>query len=245
MLKLKKFLLLLSCIAMHSCGSDDAAEPVVETKGPISGIVNLYSSQGLPTANSEMTINIIGTNYSLETNEQGEYYFPSVPFGTYTLEFIKEGFGTFYKEVEHDKGFRQNGTELVTLSLGRISNTAIYETIPSLDNGDIKILIVTSPVGTPTSPVYVSVFFHDEVTISNTENSGARGPYTFSSGSTSNTITISATQIAEMGFSSGDHLYFRVYGDSFHSNSYTDENNNVVHPNVKNPGSTTMSFVLP
>ena len=245
MLNLKKSFILISFIAFISCGSDEATEPVIETKGPIHGIVNLYSSQGLPTANSDMTINLVGTAYSLETNEQGEYYFPSIPFGNYTLEFIKEGFGTFYKEIEHDKGFRQNGTELVTLSLGRISNTAIYETIPSLDNGDIKILIVTSPVGTPTSPVYVSVFFHDEVSISNTENSGARGPYTFSSGSTSNTITISATQLSELGFTSGDHVYFRVYGDSFHSNSYTDENGSVVHPNGKTPGSTTMSFVLP
>ncbi len=241
----KKIFSLLALLILFSCGKSDDEGPIeVETNGPISGEVNLFSSQGLATSFEDMTVSIEGTNFSINTNTQGAFNFPSVPFGNYRLMFEKTGFGTYYQTVEHDKGFSQNGTHLITLSLGKISNTAIYEAIPRLEGGDIQIRVVTNPVGRATSPVYVTVFFDSEVTVSNIENEGIRGPFIFNTGNTANILTITANQLSEMGFTSGDHVYFRAYGDSFHTNKY-DGAMGTVHPNTRAPGSTTMSFVLP
>lgn len=238
-------LLLLAILLISSCGSDDGGtDPVVETSGPISGSVNLFDSRGLAVQYDQMTVSIVGTELTAQTNGQGAFNFPSVPFGDYVLAFTKDNFGTHMREVEHDKGFSQNGTNLITISLGQISQTDIYETIPQKDGGNINLRVVTTPVGTATSPVYVSVFFSSEISVSNSENQGVIGPVRFFSGNSANTITITASQLSEMGFNSGDNVYFKVYGDSFHTNEY-ESDNGTVHPNVKTPGSGIMSVVLP
>ncbi|MEC7753382.1 MAG: carboxypeptidase-like regulatory domain-containing protein [Bacteroidota bacterium] len=242
---LKSLLLVLMLALTWACDSGDDSGPVEpETKGPISGEVNLYNSQGVPTAYEDMTVTIVGTSMNTKTNNRGKFNFSSVDFGEYQLEFKKEGFGTFYKTVEHNKGFSVNGTVLTTLSLGRISNTAIYDAIPSQENGDIKVRVTTIPVGTSTDPVYVTFFFDSEVTVSNTENEGIKGPIAFFSGQGTNEVTITASELASMGFTSGETVYFRVYGDSFHTNAYVGAAG-TVHPNAKTPGSSTMSVVLP
>lgn len=245
---MKRFFSLFAAIALLitlGCSSDDAPPiPENETKGPISGTVNLYDSKGIAVINENMIVSIMGTNLKAETNAQGFYNFPSVDFGNYVLEFKKEGFGTFQKEVEHNTGFTQNGTQILTLSLGKISETNIYETIPEQENGDIKIRIVTNPVGTASNPVYVSIFFHTENSISNTVNAGAKGSVGFFSGNSGNIVTITADELSEMGFTTGDEVFIKVYGDSYHTNEYEGESGGRIHPNAKQPGSSIMSLVL-
>lgn len=227
------------------CDSDDAPpSPGDETKGPISGTVDLFDSKGLDVINENMTVSIVGTSFTTKTDAQGFYNFPSVGFGDYVLEYKKEGFGTFLKEVEHKTGFAQNGTQILTLSLGKISETNIYETIPEQENGDIKIRIVTTPVGTASNPVYVSIFFHTENLISNTVNVGAKGSIGFFSGNSGNIVTITAKELSEMGFNTGDEVFIRVYGDSYHTNEYEGESGGRIHPNARQPGSSIMSLVL-
>lgn len=235
------FLLLLFTL---NCGGDDPIEPLPEeTAGPISGSVSLFSSRGLPELNEGMTVSIEGTNLSTVTDRQGNYNFPSVPFGNYELKFEKEGFGTFFKPVEHDKGFREFGTRLIDISLGMKSSTAIYELLARLNQGAIETRVVTAPIGTGISPVYVTYFFGDDVDVSNSVNQGVVGPLTFSEGTAGNIVNFSKERLAEMGFETGETVYIRVYGDSFHTNFYQGPEG-TVHPNVKEPGSGISSFVL-
>lgn len=245
MKQLLSFLSIIIVFSVLSCGSDGSnTDPQVETKGPISGTVNLFDSRGLAVLYENMDVTIVGTNFTTKTDANGFYNFPSVPFGDYTLEFAKEDFGTFLKKVEHNTGFSQNGTQLITLSLGKISETNIYETISSQENGDIKIRVVTTPVGTATSPVYVSIFFYTENSVSNTINVGAKGSIGFFSGNAGNIVTITAEELSDMGFNTGDQVFFKVYGDSYFTNEYEGENGEFIHPNVKQPGSSILSLTL-
>lgn len=245
---MKRLFSLLAPIAFLitlGCGSDDTPpDSEDETKGPISGTVNLFDSKGLAVVYENMEVSIVGTNFKAETNAQGFYNFPSVDFGDYVLEYKKQGFGTYYRNVEHKTGFSQNGTQIITISLGKISETNIYETIPEQEDGNIKVRIVTTPVGTASNPVYVSIFFHTENSISNTVNVGAKGTIGFFSGNAGNIVTITAEELSEMGFNTGDEVFIRVYGDSYHTNEYEGENGENIHPNAKQPGSSIMSLVL-
>ena len=227
---------------LTGCESDNPIEPINETSGPISGTVNLFTSAGITAQFNDMTVNIVGTDYTAITNTEGYYNFPSVPFGDYRLEFIKENYGTYYEDVTHNKGFSQFGTQVITLSLGEISKTSIYETIEKIENGDLLIRIVTIPIGTVTNPTYVTIFFGSNVDVSNFNNQAVFGPLTFNSGNAGNVVTIPAEKLANMGFEVGDAVYFIVYGDSYHTNTYQSDSG-LAHPNVSVPGSSIMSFV--
>lgn len=236
-------MIIFMALAMLSCSSDNAPQPPFnETSGPISGTVNLFTNDGIPTQFNDMAISIVGTNFTATTDSEGDYNFPSVPFGDYTLVFEKENFGTFQKEVSHNKGFSQNGTQILTLSLGEISRTSVTETVEKIEDGNLLIRIVTVPTGNATKPVYVTIFFAPTVDVSNRTNQGVFGPLTFLSGNSGNIVTITGEQLSEMGFEIGDAVYFRVYGDSFHTNAY-ESDGNTIHPNVREPGSSIMSFV--
>ncbi len=237
-------LILLLSLFVFACGTDEPQGPLeTETSGPISGSVSLFTAKGLADLKNGMTVSIEGTTLATVTDINGIYNFPSVPFGNYDLKFEKEGYGTFFKPVEHDKGFREFGTQLIDISLGQKSETAIYELLARLNNGDIETRVVTAPIGTGTSPVYVTFFFADDVDVSNSNNQGVIGPLSFSEGTTGNIVNFSKERLADMGFETGETIYIRVYGDSFHTNFYQGPEG-IVHPNVKEPGSGISSFVL-
>ena len=79
-----------------SCSSDDDS-PAAATKANISGSVNLYNESTNLVDLSNMTVSVLGTMplISAVTDAEGKFVLSNVPFGTYTLEYTKNGYGTY------------------------------------------------------------------------------------------------------------------------------------------------------
>jgi len=85
---------------LFSCSSNDN-EPILPTKAAISGSVILYDEGTTLLDKSNMNVKIVGTSPLIQTttNAEGKFTLPEVPFGTYTLEYSKTGFGSYKKLV--------------------------------------------------------------------------------------------------------------------------------------------------
>jgi hypothetical protein len=81
-----------------SCSSNDDS-PAAATRANISGSVNLYNESTNLVDLSNMTVSVLGTMplNSAVTDAQGKFVLSNVPFGTYTLEYTKNGYGTYKK----------------------------------------------------------------------------------------------------------------------------------------------------
>lgn len=85
-------------VLLFSCSNNDN-EPTTPTKAAISGSVILYDEGTTLLDKSNMNVKVVGTTPLIQTttNAEGKFTLPEVPFGTYTLEYSKTGFGTFKK----------------------------------------------------------------------------------------------------------------------------------------------------
>jgi len=245
---LKALLLTLLFVVTISCSDDDLGTPVEESgSGAIQGVVVLHDQFGIPVANEDMTISITGETYTATTAANGSYVLTSVPLGTYELVYEKEGFGTFKTEVEHSRSFERGSTTLLTYYLGEKSTTFIGGNgSAAFDNGNLVIDASTLPAGSATNPVYLSTFFSKEDNVSNQVNIGLIGPVRYISGSTNVEVEITAAELANLGFTSGETIYFRIYGDSFQTNAYQGEDGKI-HPNANTTSnaSVSSSIVMP
>ena len=89
---------LLFMLIMASCSSSDDS-PAPSTQANISGSVNLYDESTTLVDKSNMTVRVLGTTPVITalTDADGKFVLTNVPFGTYTLEYEKTGYGTYQK----------------------------------------------------------------------------------------------------------------------------------------------------
>ena len=59
-------------------------------------------------------------------------------------------------------------------------------------------------------------------------------------------LEIAIAQVQDLGFTSGETVHFKIYGDSFQTNAYEGDNG-TVHPNANDRANQFVSgsFVLP
>ncbi|WP_298315988.1 carboxypeptidase-like regulatory domain-containing protein [uncultured Aquimarina sp.] len=241
----KRFILLfvLSLVLLTSCSSDD--NTVLVPSADIIGTVELYDDDQNIIDNTGMTVSLEGTSplITATTDLNGNYSLKNIPFGTYTLVYEKEGFGTYKRfDVEHtDVGEFTLIPE--QLKLGQISNSIITENTVVV-NGNFIILTVTRPETEDLLVKRLRIFYHNSEDVSNeiyTEFSPIVG-------TTSNpaNLTFSIAFFTNLGFEPGDTLWFKVYGDNFYSNSYIDPDLGVtVFPNVNPITADAVSIVIP
>ena len=235
---------LIILLGISSCSKDEDPTPVPITKANITGSVNLYDEGTTQIDNSNMTVKVEGTTpaISATTDANGDFTLSDVPFGTYTILYEKSGFGTFKKfDIEH----KNNATAILnTPSIGEISTTQITNLEANVSGNDIIISVTTNPAGSNGNTRYVRYFLSTDSNVSS-EN------YTyFSPGLVSQInpkeITLSNNDLTSAGFSTGETVFVKVYGDSFWSNEYNDPDlGRNVFPNLNMTSTNSVSFIVP
>lgn len=235
---------LIILLGISSCSKDEDQTPDPITKANITGSVNLYDEGTTQIDNSNMTVKVEGTTpaISATTDANGDFTLSDVPFGTYTILYEKSGFGTFKKfDIEHEN----NATAILnTPSIGEISTTQITNLEANVSGNDIIISVTTNPAGSNGNTRYVRYFLSTDSNVSS-EN------YTyFSPGLVSQInpkeITLSNNDLTSAGFSTGETVFVKVYGDSFWSNEYNDSDlGRNVFPNLNMTSTNSVSFIVP
>ncbi len=234
---------LIIILGISSCSKDDApTEPI--TKANITGSVNLYDEGTTKVDNSNMTITIEGSSpiIAATTDTNGNFTLSNVPFGTYNIRYEKTGFGTFKKfGIEH----KNNATAILnTPSIGKNATTQITKVEAKISGINVVLSVTTNPAGSNGNSRYVRYFLSSNANVSNENYSY------FSSGLVSQInpkeITLLNRDLINLGFSSGQTIYVRIYGDSFWSNEYEDPTlNRKIFPNLNANTTNAVSFIIP
>ena len=228
-----------------SCSSNDD-EPAAATKANISGSVNLYNESTDPVDKSNMTVSVLGTMpmISAVTNTEGRFVLSNVPFGTYTLEYTKNGYGT-YKKFGVVHGSNGQATALTAIpSLGQVSTTSITGLTASASANQVVLSISTNPVGSAANRRYIRYFLSTNQSVSATNYSYYSPVFISQINPFEKTILV--TELISAGFTSGQQVYVRAYGDSFWDNAYdSPEFNRRIFPNLNATTVPAASFIVP
>lgn len=235
---------LVILLGFTSCNKDEDTTPEPVTKANIIGSVNLYDEGVIQIDNSKLIVKVEGTELSATTDTDGDFTLSDVPFGTYTLIYEKSGFGTFKNyDIEHTN--TSSSTIITeTPSLGEISTTQITALESSVNGNDIQVSITTNPAGNNSNTRYVRYFLSTNSNVSN-ENYAY-----YSSGLVSQInpliINLSHDDLISAGFSSGQTVYVKAYGDSYWSNEYDDPAlGRKVFPNLNMISANSASLIVP
>ncbi|MQP53573.1 MULTISPECIES: carboxypeptidase-like regulatory domain-containing protein [unclassified Flavobacterium] len=238
-----KILMFILAIATVSCSSDDSNNDPI-TKANITGSVNLYDEGTTLLDESNMLVKVVGTNPLITalTNSNGQFVLEDVPFGTYTIEYEKAQYGVFKKFNFSHQGNANAITEIP--SLGKTSSTEITDLLVNIVNGQVVFSITTSPAGNNSNRRYVRYFLSTSATVSNSNY--MYHSLTFISQINPYQSTLTQTELINAGFTSGQTVYVKAYGESYWSNEYLDVNlNKKVFPNLNTVSANAVSFVVP
>jgi len=241
-MKSKNLIFLLIIISLVACKKE---EDTVTTSS-ISGKVKLYDDGNSNLDNIDMTVTVEGTTplLSAKTDQNGDYSIQNVPFGSYTLQFNKTGYGT-YKIF--NAALTSTGGPLViseTISLGQISTTAfINKFVINVLESSVEFKGTVDPSGTAEIPRYLRLFYSINENVSSDNYSFYSDQYLVSEALFQ--IIVTKEELNNMGFASGTTVYLKVYGDSYWSNSYEDPSSgNMMFPNL-NSSTVYGSFIVP
>ncbi len=237
---------LLVLLGLTSCDKGEDSNPEPATNGNIIGSVNLYDEGTTQIDNSNMLVIVEGITpvISAITDANGGFTLSDVPFGTYTLAYEKSGFGTFKKfDVDHTN--MGSPTIIAEIpSLGQVSTTQITNLVASANGSNVTFSITTNPAGSNGNTRYVRYFLSTDSNVSN-ENYTYYSPGLISQINPYQ-ITLSQNDLTSAGFSSGQTVFVKVYGDSFWSNEYDDlDLERKVFPNLNMASANAISFVVP
>jgi hypothetical protein len=228
-----------------SCSSNDDS-PAAATRANISGSVNLYNESTNQVDNSNMTVSVLGTMplISAVTDAEGKFVLSNVPFGTYTFEYTKNGYGT-YKKFGVVHGTNGQATALTaTPSLGQVSTTSITGITASASANQVVLSISTNPGGSAANRRYIRYFLSTSQSVSATNYSYYSPVFTSQINPFEKTIL--ATELISAGFTSGQQVYVRAYGDSFWDNAYdSSEFNRRIFPNLNANTVPAATFIVP
>ncbi|GMQ23661.1 hypothetical protein Aoki45_03430 [Algoriphagus sp. oki45] len=240
-MQIRVLILFLSSLVLGACGSTNTDPDSLPTSGTISGSVFLFdeSSTNLNPSGMRITIENLSPTRSSLTDNEGKFSIPDVPFGTYTLVFEKEGYGTFKKtEVKHESSL----TPITDIpSLGQLSTTSVTEITAQVTGTAIETFSTTSPEANNSNRRYIRYFFSDSPDVSYTNYKGFSLVYVVQD--TPYYRVFTPVELNQIGIAPTGTIYIRAYGDSFLSNTYVDpQTQKTIFPNI-NPNSTGVASV--
>jgi hypothetical protein len=243
MKKIVELVIIISIIVIASCKDDDV-EPDYGTKAKLSGSVELFDEGNTKLSSDSMIVSILGSNpLILDTTDiNGNFAFKDVKYGTYSISYSKNGYGTFtLNHVYHQKG----DTEIENISqLGQFSTTKVTLLTSNVSGSSITISATTNPIGNTSKPRYIRFFFYTSDDVSNIHFSAysnvvtaANSPYNY---------RVNLHKLIDQGFKSGDIIWVKAYGDALHSNDYIDLiSGKHIFPNLNLHSAAAVSFIMP
>ncbi|MCA6498025.1 MAG: carboxypeptidase regulatory-like domain-containing protein [Chitinophagaceae bacterium] len=258
-------ILLLACNKnsnQHSITVPDVIQ-AEKRRGNISGGIQLYDMDGKAIADaSGATITIAQSNVSTQTNSTGKWTLDSIPFGTYDLAISKPGFGTsritglYHAAINHattNVGSNRYLSMISTISITKVVVRKLSESAP-----EIAALIASGLIkedGILFNPVFVNssaddkavrFFFSTSPDVSST-NFMVTEKQRFSGKETgSENDNFKLSWWIDNGFTPGQTIYLKAYGDARISDDYEDAVSGLtIFPSLSGNGSPVVSFVLP
>ena len=243
MRKIGILIILLASISIWSCDKNDTPEPT-GTEGELSGSVKLFDEGTQELSSDSMIVSIYGSNplISDTTDVNGKYSFSKLKYGTYTLSFTKANYGIYLLNNVYHKQEHTNVQQ--SPSLGQRSSTHI-SAISSKDTlGSIFIFITTDPAGTSSNPKYFRVFFHTNDMVSYSDFTAFSKVLTAKKNPIEYRLNPHALE--DMGFVSGQEVWYKVYGESYYSNAHIEPlKGKHIFPNLNLISAAANSFIVP
>ena len=240
-LRLALSLLVLGAIgtSLINCKSDDPEPSVANVIGSVTLYddgVNLLSPEG-------MTVTVENTDPKLTavTGTNGSFTIENVPLGSVNLSYQKQDYGTFKVfNIPHETS--GTGTILtIDPTLGKQSTTAINVVTSELDGSNVRLTVQTDPPANSSSFRFIRIFLSNASNVSSENYSAVLE--TRQIGSTQ--VTLTSSELSDLGFISGQTVFIAIYGESFYSNDYEDPSvGRRIFPNL-NVTSTSTSFIMP
>lgn len=234
----------LTIIWSCSSSSDDngGSNP---SNGNINGSVSLFDEGNTQVDNSGMTVSVEGSAaFQTTTDNSGNFSLTGIPFGNYTLEFSKTGYGTYKVfNVSHNSS---NTTISESPSLGQMSTTSVIDLTSGTSNNGSTIVLgaTTDPAGSSGNTKYIQFFFASNSNVSSTNYdvvldaiSTQTNPYN---------LNLTSAALIALGLESGQTVYVKCYGTSFWDNQYDDPGlGRTIFPNLNSNSASAVSFVVP
>lgn len=190
-----------------------------------------------------------GVSRTATADATGRYVIDDLPYDTYTLTFSKTGYGTFKLfGVVHQAVTGTSFTQVPNQSLGKTSTTTItaFSVAGNTINGGpgVQFNYNVSPVPSTASRAFVRYFLGNSAAVSPANFQAHSIVYNFSN--LSNITGFSKDSLSAMGFSAGQTVFARLYGESFRANDYVDPaTGKRVFPNINPTAAAAVSFVVP
>ncbi len=243
--KTSNLLVGLFVFILFSCKKDTATNNI--SLGKLSGSIQTWDDK-LNSINDALGITVsIGNlpNTTTTTDANGRFSFDNLPYDEYEIVITKSGYGT--KKVIGVK-HASTATTIPVIGFGKVSTTTVstFSVIGNTFNGEpgVSFNYAFSPAPTTSNRSFVRYFFSNAATVSNTNYSAFSSLKSYSSNISFAGFTNG--ELAAMGFTSGQTIFVKVYGDSFQSNDYIEPNSGLrIFPNLNNTSPAAVSFVMP
>lgn len=211
----------------------------------IFGDVYLFDDLNNNELREGMMVEIKGNGFTALTDSAGRYSFSNVPFGTYSITYSKEGYGTYQLDTfYHKQNVDDTPTIIPRFALGRISTTSITGLDISIVGDTVKVNPFISPAGDYSNPRGVRLFYGTSDAVAGNNYDAHSDVYRIRN--STGVIKIGKTELYAMGFTSGTTVFVKAYGEAFTANDYTDvATGKRVFPNLNTTTVAAKSFVLP
>lgn len=258
-------LLILACNKnsnQHSITVPDVIQ-AEKRRGNITGIIRIYDNDGkeMPDAGDVM-IKIEQTNVTTQSAKNGSWKLDSIPFGTYDISFSKQGFGTsrimglYHAAINHattNVGSNRYISMVSTINITKVGVRKLSETAPEIASliaaGVIKedgILLNPVFVNSGSEEKAVRFFFSTSPDVSSTNFMVTEKQRFTGKESSNENDNFKLSWWIDNGFSPGQTIYLKAYGDARISDDYEDAVSGLtIFPSLSANGSPVVSFVLP
>jgi hypothetical protein len=238
--------------SLSACSKENTTT-VQASAGKMIGTIQTWDDKTISTNDaggiSIVLNNLTGFSSSTTTDASGKFLFENLPYDVYDMVISKAGYGTLKVfGISHTSSSSSLFTLLPTISFGKISTTSVtsFSVAGNTFNGmpGVSFNYAFNPSPSTSNRAFIRYFLSTTPDVSNTNYQAYSSIYNFSS--LSNMAGFTSNDLVGMGFTVGQTVYVRMYGDSFKSNDFMDPNTSKREfPNINNTTTTAISFVVP
>ncbi|MCX6207134.1 MAG: carboxypeptidase-like regulatory domain-containing protein [Bacteroidetes bacterium] len=232
-----------------ACNKPDPGPPL---NGKLTGSIQTWDDKSTSIADKggiTVTTEYPSVN-STTTDTSGKFSFDNLEFDKYDISFSKAGYGTykiFSYAHSNNPTTAQTVNTIPLINFAKISTTAITNMVflKTSVNGVIGVSfqVTVSPNPTTLKRAFIRYFLSTSPSVADS----SYVVYTPPIGTSSTVATDGFTndELTGFGFSKGQKIYIKAYGESLRSNDFDDPNlRKRVFPNLNPTSAPAISFVM-